>query len=60
VRAGDAIEVLERPGHGVSVATWFTIALLERERLGELEPARPWSNPELVAYLDYLQGSPGR
>ena len=60
VRAGDAIEVLERPGHGVSVATWFTIALLERDRLGELEPARPWFNPELVAYLDYLQGSSGR
>ena len=60
VRAGDAIEVLERPGHGVSVATWFTIALLDRDRLGELEPARPWFNPELVAYLDYLQGSSGR
>ena len=56
VRAGDAIEVLERPGHGVSVATWFTIALLERDRLGELEPARPWFNPELVEYLDYLRG----
>ena len=56
VRAGDAIEVLERPGHGVSVATWFTVALLERDRLDELEPARPWSNPELVDYLDYLRG----
>jgi MOSC domain-containing protein YiiM len=60
VRAGDPIEVLERPGHGVSVATWFTVALLERDRLDELEPARPWFNPELVAYLDYLQGSSGR
>lgn len=60
VQAGDAIEVLERPGHGVTVATWFTVALLERERLAELEPARAWFNPELVEYLDYLQGSSGR
>ena len=56
VRAGDPIEVLERPGHGVSVATWFTVALLERDRLAELEPARPWFNPELAEYLDYLRG----
>lgn len=57
VQAGDDIKVLERPGHGVSVATWFNIALLERDRLAELEPARPWFNPELVAYLDYLRGA---
>jgi MOSC domain-containing protein YiiM len=55
VRAGDLIEVLERPGHGVSVATWFTVALLERDRLSELEPARPWFNPELVEFLDYAR-----
>jgi MOSC domain-containing protein YiiM len=54
VAAGDAIEVLERPGHGVSVATWFTVALLERDRLSELEPARPWFNPELVEYLAHV------
>ena len=56
VQAGDAIEVLERPGHGVTVATWFTVALAERERLDELEPARPWFNPELVAFLDHVRG----
>jgi MOSC domain-containing protein YiiM len=60
VRAGDPIEVLDRPGHGVSVATWFAIALLDRDRLAELEPARPWFNPELVEYLDYLQGGESR
>jgi MOSC domain-containing protein YiiM len=57
VAAGDAIEVLEKPGHGVSVATWFTIALLERERIGELEPARPWFNPELTDFLARLQSN---
>jgi MOSC domain-containing protein YiiM len=61
VRAGDPIEVLERPGHGVSVALWFTVALLQRERLAEIEPARAWFNPELLAFLDHLQsgGRPG-
>ncbi|MDP9344289.1 MAG: MOSC domain-containing protein [Actinomycetota bacterium] len=56
VRAGDPIEVLERPGHGVTVATWFTIVLLERDRLDELDPARPWFNPELVAFLEHVRG----
>jgi MOSC domain-containing protein YiiM len=55
VRAGDPIELLERPGHGVSVAAFFTIALLKRERLAELEPARASFNPELVAFLDFLR-----
>jgi MOSC domain-containing protein YiiM len=56
VQAGDPVEVLERPGHGVTVATWFTVALLERGRLDELEPARPWFNPELVAFLEHVRG----
>lgn len=56
VRAGDPVEILERPGHGVTVATWFTVALLERDRLDELEPAREWFNPELVEFLDYVRG----
>ena len=55
VQAGDPIEVLERPGHGVTVATWFTVALAQRERLAELEPARPWFNPELVEFLDHVR-----
>jgi MOSC domain-containing protein YiiM len=56
VRAGDPVEVLGRPGHGVTVATCFTVALLERDRLDELERARPWFNPELVEVLDYVRG----
>ena len=56
VRAGDPIEVLERPGHGVSVATWFTIALLERDRLADLASgARFALLPELVEFLDYVR-----
>ncbi|MGZ4277888.1 MAG: MOSC domain-containing protein [Solirubrobacteraceae bacterium] len=60
VAAGDPIEVLERPGHGVSVAALFRIAMLERERLAELEPARPWFNPELAAFLGYIAGHRAR
>lgn len=56
VRAGDPIEVLERPGHGVTVASWFTIVLLERDRLDELDPGRPWFNPELAAFLEHVRG----
>ncbi len=52
VRAGDPVDVLGRPGHGVSVATVFTVALLEPERAAELEPARAAFNPELAAFLD--------
>lgn len=56
VQAGDAIEVLERPGHGVTVAGWFAVALLHHDRLAELEAARPWFNPELVEFLDHVRG----
>ncbi|WP_431279058.1 MOSC domain-containing protein [Leifsonia poae] len=38
IGAGDAIEVLSRPGHGVSVASWFTAADVEQaEALEEAE-----------------------
>ncbi|HET9173608.1 MAG TPA: MOSC domain-containing protein [Actinospica sp.] len=40
VRAGDGIEVLTRPAHGVSIATYFRAITTERDRLAELVPAR--------------------
>ena len=46
IAAGDSIEVVSRPGHGVTVASWFTAAdarqsaaLHEAERAGTLELA---------------------
>jgi len=40
VRAGDGIEVLSRPAHGVSIATYFRAITTQRDRLAELLPAR--------------------
>ena len=37
--AGDAIEVVSRPGHGLTVETAFRIATFEKSRLPELLPA---------------------
>jgi len=39
--AGDAVEVVSRPDHGITVATAFRIVLTQRSRLPELEPALP-------------------
>ena len=39
VAAGDAVEVVLRPGHGITVGQAFRIATFERSRLPELEPA---------------------
>jgi len=36
LRAGDAVEVLDRPGHGVTVAEVFTVYHRERDRAGRL------------------------
>lgn len=47
VGAGDTVEVVRRPGHGVTIASWFTAAdadqadaLVAAEEAGELELAR--------------------
>ena len=37
--AGDAVEVVARPDHGITVETAFRIAMTERSRLPELTPA---------------------
>ncbi|MFV0458529.1 MAG: MOSC domain-containing protein [Actinomycetales bacterium] len=54
LRAGDAVEVLSRPGHGVSVSQWFmhqrpedAQALRDSEREGGLT-----IGPSLAAYVD--------
>jgi MOSC domain-containing protein YiiM len=40
--AGDAVEVLTRPDHGITVERAFRIVMSERSRLPELEPAVPF------------------
>ncbi len=39
VGAGDAIAVVERPGHGITVETGFRIVMTQKARLPELAPA---------------------
>jgi MOSC domain-containing protein YiiM len=61
VRAGDAVEILHRPDHGVTVATAFRAATLERELLPSLLAARETLHPELVRKaLDYLEKQESR
>jgi MOSC domain-containing protein YiiM len=40
--AGDAVEVLTRPDHGITVERAFRIVMSERSRLPELAPAVPF------------------
>jgi MOSC domain-containing protein YiiM len=51
VAAGDAVDVVHRPDHGVTVADVLHVALVDRSRIGELEPAAGDMNPELLAWL---------
>jgi MOSC domain-containing protein YiiM len=39
VGAGDDVDVVSRPDHGITVETAFRIAMTERSRLPELAPA---------------------
>jgi MOSC domain-containing protein YiiM len=39
IGTGDAVEVVARPGHGITVERAFRIATTERSRLAELAPA---------------------
>lgn len=48
VRAGDGIEVLTRPAHGVTIATYFRAVTTQRDRLAELVPAREFLDPETL------------
>jgi len=56
IAAGDAIEVLDRPDHGVTVETAFRIVMTSRARLAELTPALPFmplkDQPVLAAKIE--------
>jgi MOSC domain-containing protein YiiM len=51
LQAGDEVVIVDRPDHGVSVGLLYEVALRAPWRLPELEPARPYMNPELTAWL---------
>jgi MOSC domain-containing protein YiiM len=51
LEAGDPVAIAHRPAHDVTVGMVFEIALVDRERIAELEPARADMNPELQAWL---------
>ena len=51
VQAGDPVAVVSRPDHDVTVGLVFEIALRDRARLAELDPARADMNPELLGWL---------
>jgi MOSC domain-containing protein YiiM len=51
LQAGDPVAMVHRPDHDVTVGLVFDIALRDRGRLAELEPARADMNPELLGWL---------
>ena len=51
LQAGDRVAVAHRPDHDVTVGLVFEIALRDRTRLAELDPARADMNPELLGWL---------
>ena len=52
--AGDAVEIVHRRAHDVTVALVLEALLLDRERLGELEPARADMLPKLAGWYEEL------
>jgi MOSC domain-containing protein YiiM len=54
LQAGDAVEVA-RPDHDVTVSLVIQALLIDRDRLPELEPARPYMLPKLAAWYEELQ-----
>ena len=55
--AGDAVEIVHRPDHDVTVALVIEALLLDRGRLGELEPARSDMLPKLAGWYEELQAA---
>ena len=55
VGAGDPVEIVSRPDHGITVETGFRIAMTEKSRLPELEPALPYlplrAQPKMAAKI---------
>ena len=56
VGAGDDVDVVSRPDHGITVETAFRIAMTQRSRLPELVPALPYlpvkDQPKLAAKIE--------
>jgi MOSC domain-containing protein YiiM len=57
LEAGDAVEIVHRPEHGVTVALVIQALIIERERVGELEPARADMLPKLAAWYEERQAA---
>ena len=55
VGAGDAVEIVSQPDHGITVETAFRIAMTEKSRLPELEPALSYlpvkAQPKIAAQI---------
>jgi MOSC domain-containing protein YiiM len=51
IRAGDAIEVLHRPAHEVTIATMFRAMTIERELLPSLLAAGPDLTDDVAALV---------
>jgi MOSC domain-containing protein YiiM len=60
IGAGDAVEVLSRPDHGITVERGFRIVMTEKSRLPELAPALEFlpvkAQPKLRAKIDARTG----
>jgi MOSC domain-containing protein YiiM len=52
VRAGDAVTLLDRPDHGVTVADLMAASTVARERAPEVAIARPYMGVRDQAWLD--------
>jgi MOSC domain-containing protein YiiM len=63
VGAGDAVEVVSRPDHGVRVERGFRIVMTEKSRLAELAPALEYlplkDQPKLAAKIRTRTGARG-
>jgi MOSC domain-containing protein YiiM len=60
IGAGDAVEIVSRPDHGITVGAAFRIAMTEKSRLPELAPALQYlplkDQPKLQAKIDARTG----
>jgi MOSC domain-containing protein YiiM len=54
LRAGDAVEIVHRPGHDVTPRLIVETMWLDRSRLGEVEPAVPDMLPKLREWYEEL------